>query len=428
MEISLKNIGLFHSANVLLDGFTIIAGENDSGKSTIGKILFSLIKADNIARFNFKHYRHSKIEGLFYKLRGLLKVRYNGYEKLQSDLIKIEQDILKYLNDKISKKQRLKIKDDIIENINTIFAGYSQDEIKKIVTEMIKLLDDDKAFLASRKKELMKQISYNFKGELQHFNYSSDISMIEIGDIYKVTFQNKMCIKFKDQLPKDSRGRRVRPFVDVTLIESPIIMNLTSFFLSLNSIPDEYKKTIEYPNMVHDVVKKILFPKQINSVLSNKIEQLLRSIQEVIEGTFVVENGKIFFVRNKNKIEVVNVASGIKSFGIIFLLLRHGYIRDFSTLLIVDEPEVHLHPKWHLAYAKLLVEIYKSLGCFILVNTHSPYLAQAIRYFAGERDCIKDVHMYFAKREGITSKIELVDNNPNLLFNSLTEPIEEVII
>ena len=40
MELKLKNIGMINEANVKIDGLTVIAGENDTGKSTVGKALF----------------------------------------------------------------------------------------------------------------------------------------------------------------------------------------------------------------------------------------------------------------------------------------------------------------------------------------------------------------------------------------------------
>ncbi|HIC78966.1 MAG TPA: ABC transporter ATP-binding protein, partial [Sulfurovum sp.] len=44
MELQLKNIGMIKEANVKLDGLTVIAGENDTGKSTVGKALYSILK------------------------------------------------------------------------------------------------------------------------------------------------------------------------------------------------------------------------------------------------------------------------------------------------------------------------------------------------------------------------------------------------
>ena len=52
MKIELTNIGMLESATVKLDGLTIIAGENDTGKSTVGKILFCIIKAKSLNKLN----------------------------------------------------------------------------------------------------------------------------------------------------------------------------------------------------------------------------------------------------------------------------------------------------------------------------------------------------------------------------------------
>ena len=42
MELYLKNIGKVAEANVEIKGITVIAGENDTGKSTVGRALFSI--------------------------------------------------------------------------------------------------------------------------------------------------------------------------------------------------------------------------------------------------------------------------------------------------------------------------------------------------------------------------------------------------
>ena len=45
MRLELENVGKISSANIKLDGITVIAGENNTGKSTIGKMLFCVFSA-----------------------------------------------------------------------------------------------------------------------------------------------------------------------------------------------------------------------------------------------------------------------------------------------------------------------------------------------------------------------------------------------
>lgn len=45
MQLTIENIGLIRQAKIQINGLTVIAGANDSGKSTVGKVIFSLVKA-----------------------------------------------------------------------------------------------------------------------------------------------------------------------------------------------------------------------------------------------------------------------------------------------------------------------------------------------------------------------------------------------
>ena len=45
MEIVVKNIGKVKEANIKINGITVIAGENDTGKSTICKALFTVFNS-----------------------------------------------------------------------------------------------------------------------------------------------------------------------------------------------------------------------------------------------------------------------------------------------------------------------------------------------------------------------------------------------
>ena len=41
MQLSLKNIGKLKQAEIEINGITVIAGENNTGKSTVSRALFS---------------------------------------------------------------------------------------------------------------------------------------------------------------------------------------------------------------------------------------------------------------------------------------------------------------------------------------------------------------------------------------------------
>ncbi|MDQ7089612.1 MAG: hypothetical protein Q9M50_03075 [Methylococcales bacterium] len=73
MRLKLENIGMISHADIRLDGLTIIAGENDTGKSTVGKLIFSLINALNRCEGDFNKNKDIQslelIENIYFQLR-----------------------------------------------------------------------------------------------------------------------------------------------------------------------------------------------------------------------------------------------------------------------------------------------------------------------------------------------------------------------
>lgn len=45
MEFSIRGIGIVKEADIKIDGLTVIAGSNNSGKTTVGRALYSIVSA-----------------------------------------------------------------------------------------------------------------------------------------------------------------------------------------------------------------------------------------------------------------------------------------------------------------------------------------------------------------------------------------------
>ena len=45
MRLNIKDFAKIKEADIIIDGITVIAGENNTGKSTVGKILFSMFNS-----------------------------------------------------------------------------------------------------------------------------------------------------------------------------------------------------------------------------------------------------------------------------------------------------------------------------------------------------------------------------------------------
>ena len=47
MQLNISHVGKIEKAEIVIDGITVIAGENKAGKSTIGKSLFAIFNSMN---------------------------------------------------------------------------------------------------------------------------------------------------------------------------------------------------------------------------------------------------------------------------------------------------------------------------------------------------------------------------------------------
>lgn len=100
-----------------------------------------------------------------------------------------------------------------------------------------------------------------------------------------------------------------------------------------------------------------------------------RGVKDIL--IICADYGERFYVNGTTNLNAANLATGSKVFSIMKILLERGEI-DKDTLLVLDEPEAHLHPKWQNAFAEIIMILVKEVGCNVLLTTHSSNFMLAI--------------------------------------------------
>ncbi|WP_300703424.1 AAA family ATPase, partial [uncultured Brachyspira sp.] len=72
MELQLRNIGMIKEADIILDGLTLIAGENDTGKSTVSKALYSIVAGLNNSEIYYNIYINNNILSILDDIKRIL--------------------------------------------------------------------------------------------------------------------------------------------------------------------------------------------------------------------------------------------------------------------------------------------------------------------------------------------------------------------
>ena len=93
----------------------------------------------------------------------------------------------------------------------------------------------------------------------------------------------------------------------------------------------------------------------------------------------------IFFRKRGNIVNLINLSSGEKSLfsNILFLLVNLD--RYKKNVIIIDEPEANLHPKWQLDYLEKIRDLFYLFDPQIYLATHSPLLISELFFHKTEK-------------------------------------------
>ena len=132
-------------------------------------------------------------------------------------------------------------------------------------------------------------------------------------------------------------------------------------------------------------------------------------------------------IRSKIKTYNFNTPSGIKQIGVIQLLLLNDKLKK-DGYLIIDEPEVNLHPEWQIKFAEILVLIAKELNITLYLNSHSPMFIEAITLYSQYYDLIKQTNVYLTQESQNDKYIfrKIDPKNMGAVYENLTKPYDEL--
>ena len=387
MRLEIQNINKIKEADIALNGLTVIVGENDMGKSTIGRAFFSIIKAVSNMRSLSNESSANKaskhIDSLYKHFYGkkIIDGTMDLLPRVKSEMERICQDeaernaFLDHLNAKIedidlSPRQKSLLKEDIV-NIRICF-----DQVNNPAAVL--------------KMELAYLVESEFMG--QFCSSKSELTNVMLD----TEEEGKLSFKAKDNQVTNVSFSERGFYEDITYVESPLYFHLLDSLKSSVAYR-EMKRTLGYkpmvPAHVKDFVDKVLNFQNFDTQLS-LLEPQSKDFHtaDIIHGTFA-----------------------------------YGYCISNNRPLIWDEPENHLHPQWQVEFAKVIVQIVNS-GIPVMISTHSPYFLQAVRYYSAMYNIEKYVNYYMAEcgNDDMVTMKE-VTNDLNQVFLTLAEPLNKIM-
>lgn len=428
MELKVKNIGCIESAELSFNGLTVIAGENGSGKSTLSKMIFSIIKAvANIAQENesAQNVLLEKYSKALYQRLSLRRLT------MSDDAAKLFPNIAVIFAHRIAAMQGTDMLTEYLANVRQYIQDCT-DYSPRVKLLALKDVDSIEALMSQTDaaQQLGSEIRFFVESEFMNQITTDGTTYSHVSFSWGNGKGNGVIFDIKNDEMNIIECSMEDALEDATYIESPLYMPLLDSLRRASTYIENMKSTILQPMVplhVKDIINKYDLLSHYKQ--DNEVSKLLKTISNIMQGKFVYDDAKrLIYFRDDSGLRLmpINVASGVKAFGLLQILLQIGAIGPNKPLLW-DEPENHLHPEWQIKFAEMLVLLSK-MGMPIVISTHSPYFIQSIRYYASKYGMSSFVNYYFTekKKGNLVNVVETTDNL-NYVFAKLAQPLSYVM-
>lgn len=454
--IVMKNIGIIDSAEIEINGLTVITGRNNSGKTTVGKALFAVIDSliDVPLKFNddrrlfiikaliategclypldYLSHKNSTIKGLIEEMPVLSNILYNGVD--------FSANISTLLDNVNTLKENLSVVSDLLLNISEnneedkrrldlVIAKI--EDANKIIIQLIEDLDNNSDLYEYMLALVNKNLNSEFSNQIQPVNVDVEESIIKI---YSSDSVDANIVINSNSVNNEFSVVNGTDIENIFLIDDPLCIDGTSKNSIDGFFSDKDSHSIIEQHSARTHRDKLIDAMRnsnqtvLEEVITNKsISQIKEKINAVIPGTFEFGKKERYYVcDNGKKLVVSNLATGSKLFSIIKILLESGKI-DSKTLFVFDEPEAHLHPEWQNEFAELIVLLVKEMGVKVLLTTHSSNFALAIDAYSKNYE-ITDVTNYYQTNMMPSKMVNYVciNNQHELLYSDFLRYFSKV--
>lgn len=433
MEFSVKGIGIIKEADIKIDGLTVIAGSNNSGKTTVGRALYSVVNAvENLDQKQDIDQSAAIVERIK-KILNIYRSLLTEYEFMMQDFIEeknkfvveildldhmpIDENSDYYITllyqfcDSIKTDTFLDFLIDDMKKISPYFEA-REDEFysewkyikPKALLECSKALDSAKSFQKQERKDFACKIAARTL-QVEFMNQVQSIGQSDNGQYSIVRLRNQKENLFEFYISDDNINIEKSKFQDgyfdsVYFIDDPYVIEDPRVyrFITPRKRTDSYvqSRIVNHREDMRRLMRKPEEDKKISETLyqEKQLEKVMQQINAIVPG--MVSGGTYY--TPEMKIKVGNLATGFKIFSIIKKILTENDLSD-KTLLILDEPESHLHPEWINRLAEVIVLLVKECNITVLLTTHSPNFLLAVDALMRKYDIRNKCHFYQTEQE-----------------------------
>lgn len=371
MKIKFKDLGPIRQANLTLGDLTIICGKNNTGKTYV-----------TYATYGFLDYWHRAVtmdlpQNLVNKVmrRGSISIPVQDLARDDKKILKSASKAYSRIVDRVfAGNSRLFEKSEISVEIDKNESYHSNEVSLRIGSAKKSLLEVKKL-----KSDKNINISLLVNKDTDDFPPRSFIEDMISSAVREIIFKNKVPKPFIASAERTGSAifQKELDFTRNRLID---LIGEKDSHISPSRLLGKFSG--EYPIPVRKNVDFIRdLPNIVNrdSIFTKEKPEVLARFSKIIGGEYkVTRDGEIQYIPKKKrnvKLTMVESSSAVRSLLDIGFYLKH--IAQPGDLLIVDEPELNLHPENQRLVARLFAMLVNN-GIKVFITTHSDYIIKEL--------------------------------------------------
>jgi ABC-type multidrug transport system ATPase subunit len=368
MNIKVKNLGALRQAEFTLGDLTIICGGNNTGKTYATYALFGFLHTwQQMLSIKVKNDRINQLLA-----DGVINIDINEYIK------QVEQIILKGCQT-------------YTQQLPRIFAApseqFKETEFEIILEKNIQLIDEytqetgsaNTKFFSITKKTNSSEMIVTLLVEREKIEIPTEFIKRIIADALKVIiFSRALPNTFIASAERTGAAifRKELNFARNRLLEemSQTSKNFNPMELMFKVYQDyalPVEQNVDFTRELEKIFKKTSF-------LAEHHPEILSDFADIIGGEYTVNrDDELYYVPKGKRVKLSMDASSsaVRSLLDIGFYLRHE--AQHGDLLMVDEPELNLHPENQRRVARLFARLV-NIGIKVFITTHSDYFIKEL--------------------------------------------------
>lgn len=418
MKLIIKNLGPIKNNTQAIDlskDFFIFVGQNNSGKSYVAQLLWAIFNEDIIdkfARTNVKIINNQIVENInnIEVTPELLAVILNKYslflqEETKKEIFNIGKNS-QILNNvvirfeyEISELREQEIQDKVDKG--NLMYKFINKQLLDSIKERSPKRSLDKNLLLNQRKFLVIATIIKTMLKHEHETFFLPASRIFFSTFYRYIYE----------VDRKRREQDIKKLVD--LLENR--RNRSNIQSSDLQELDVFKR--KYTEPMNKVFEK-LFSLNLEENIEGNYINLVQQLQKIIGGEIkLISVEGIGLIEFYFKIDSVDepfpmylASSSVNQLTLLYLYLKYWALEK-NNFLMIDEPEVNLHPENQIKLINILIQfIQNETGNKVLITTHSSMLANAINNCI-YLDVLKNQHGVNFKKIIEENKLKYVDSS-----------------